>query len=151
NQIKSRQKDENFYWEETNMADYPRGYEGAPYGRRGDEDEDRYGRSGRWRGREERGFWDRDSDEARSWLGDEDADRRGTRDDRGYGRDYGRETYRPGSRGDYERGYGEYGRGYSEYGRESSRGDYERGYGGYGQSSYGQGGYGQPFYGGSRE
>jgi hypothetical protein len=139
------------------MADYSRGYEGSSYGRRYEEDDERYGRGGRWRGREERGFLERAGDELRSWFGDEDAERRRIRDEREYGRDYGREGHRQSLRSDYERGYGEYGRGYTGYGREGRRGDYERGYGreyylgeygqgGYGRSGYGREGYGQGYY-----
>lgn len=126
------------------MADYSRGYEGSNYGRRYEEDDERYGRGGRWRGREDRGFLERAGDELRSWFGDEDAERRRMRDER----DYGREGYRQSSRGDYERGYGEHGRGYTGYGREGYRGDYERGYGReYYAGEYGQGGYGRSGYG----
>lgn len=132
-----------------NMADYSRGYEGERYGRRYEEDDERYGGGSRRRRREDRGFLERAGDELRSWFGDEEAERRRTRDER-----------------DYERGYGEYGRGYSGYGREGygreghrqgSRGDYERGYDAYGRSGYGRegyyGGYGQRDYGhaGSQE
>jgi osmotically-inducible protein OsmY len=67
------------------------GYGGDPYGR-----EDFGRRSGEgWRGREggygrggysgrgeERGFWDRASDEVSSWFGDEDAERRRQMDER---------------------------------------------------------------------
>lgn len=103
------------------MADYSRGYEGSSYGRRYEKDDERYGRGGRWRGREERGFLERAGDELRSWFGDEDAERRRIRDER----EYGREGYR----GDYERGYG----------REYYSGEY--GQGGYGRSGYGREGY----------
>jgi osmotically-inducible protein OsmY len=136
------------------MPDYSHGYEGSGYGRRYEEEDERYGRGGRWRGREERGFLERAGDELRSWFGDEEAERRRVRDEG----EYSREGYRPSPRGDYERGYGEYGRGYTGYGREGYRGDYERGYGReryageYGQGGYGRSGYGREgYYGGAQE
>ena len=80
-----------------------------------DRNDDRSGRSfrGEDRGqnmqgrRDDRGFWDRASDEVSSWFGDEDAERRRRQDqmrderERGYGRptSYARDR-------DYDRGYG---------------------------------------------
>jgi hypothetical protein len=80
-----------------------------------DRTDDRSGRA--WRGenrgqdyragRDERGFWDRASDEVSSWFGDEDAERRRRqdqlRDEREHG--YGRSTTATRDR-DYDRGYG---------------------------------------------
>ena len=82
-----------------------------------DRNDDRFGRNWRgdnrsqdFRGRDERGFWDRASDEVASWFGDDEAERRRRQDarhDERFGdtdrsrttatRDYGR---------DYDRGYG---------------------------------------------
>ena len=67
------------------------------------------------RGRDDRGFWDRASDEVASWFGDDDAERRREQDRR-------RE----------EAGYGDRGREHSAFGRGwggSSDRDYDRGYG----------------------
>ena len=82
-----------------------------------DRNDDRSGRN--WRGedrsqnmqggRDERGFWDRASDEVSSWFGDDDAERRRRqdhmRDERegGYGRSSSEHRDQP---RDYDRGYG---------------------------------------------
>ncbi len=57
---------------------YPSGYRsGQSYGGRDyDYDRDRYGRGSQGYGNEDRGWWDRASDEVASWFGDEDAERR---------------------------------------------------------------------------
>ena len=81
-----------------------------------DRGEDRFGRG--WRGenrggRDERGFWDRASDEVASWFGDDEAERRRRQDNRGDER-----------MGDTDRGWSgrnrdrEYGRG---FGRDFDR------------------------------
>jgi hypothetical protein len=65
-------------------------------------------RADRRRGRDERGFWDRASDEVASWFGDDDAERRRTRDtrrDERMGRSDRGWTGSSGDR-DYDRGYG---------------------------------------------
>jgi hypothetical protein len=79
------------------------------------------GRSGHnWRGdndrggRDERGFWDRASDEVASWFGDDDAERRRRQDQMRDERDYGRG---PSDRSAFGRGWGsssdrDYGRDY---------------------------------------
>ena len=67
--------------------------------------------------RDDRGFWDRASDEVASWFGDDDAERRREQDQR---------------RDERERGYGERGRERGAVGRGwsgSSDRDYDRGYG----------------------
>jgi len=96
--------------------------------------EDRYsGRGGREGYRSgERDFGDRASDEVRSWLGDDEAERRRREDERrgGYERDYG--SGLRSSSGDYSRG---------DYGRGSDRSDYNRDFG-QGGSGYGRGRYG---------
>jgi CBS domain-containing protein len=74
----------------TRYPYFGRNYERGRAGRRYTEDEERgyeprsryYGGSGR----EERGFLDRTTDEVRSWLGDEEAERRRRQDERGYRR-----------------------------------------------------------------
>jgi hypothetical protein len=61
------------------------------------------------RGRDERGFWDRASDEVASWFGDDDAERRRRHDTRGDERmgDADRGNWRGQSRDrDFDRGYG---------------------------------------------
>ncbi len=90
-------------------------------------------------GRDERGFWDRASDEVASWFGDEDAERRRRQDTRyeERGSDHDR-NWRPGDRGpapasrerDYDRGYGrDYDRDQSAFGGGRSDRDfnYDRG------------------------
>jgi hypothetical protein len=79
--------------------------------------EDRSDRMGRgenrgqdYRGRDDRGFWDRASDEVASWFGDDEAERRRRYDsrmgggdsdrDRGYGRDQRDRSFYGGSRSD---------------------------------------------------
>jgi len=85
-------------WDDRGRTeDYSRGYgygqrsswQDNPYGRSGQE---AYGReySGR-RGGEDRGWWDRASDEVSSWFGDQDAERRRREDER---RDQSREQHR---------------------------------------------------------
>src|SRR5919109_5227389 len=91
--------------------------------------EDRYRgeqyRGERGYGREDRGFTERAGDEVRSWLGDEEAERRRPMDER----DRERERQR-------ERAYG---RDVSpgDYGRESERARGERGYGYPGERGWG--------------
>jgi hypothetical protein len=101
-------------------------------------------RSDQWRGdnrghRDERGFWDRASDEVASWFGDDDAERRRRQDarrdermggrDRWQGRDYGRSgEHSAFGRGwgsdsdrDYDRGFGRnYDRDRAEYNRDQT-------------------------------
>lgn len=91
--------------------------------------------------RDERGFWDRASDEVASWFGDDDAERRRRQDTRreerdrdyggrsgertAFGRGWGGETGR-----DYDRGYGrDYDRDRASYNRDQSdrEGNYDRG------------------------
>ena len=70
---------------------YPGGYRsGERYGERGSEyDRERYGRG------EERGWWDRASDEVASWFGDEEAERRRRMDEqRAHRRGRGPKNYR---------------------------------------------------------
>jgi hypothetical protein len=95
------------------------------------------------RGRpDDRGFWDRASDEVASWFGDDDAERRRREDqmrerreqgstgrspDRDYDRGYGRDFYRdrgsgPGRSGDWNENRGAFARG------GSSERDYNRGW-----------------------
>lgn len=69
---------------------------------RGDYRGDRFERGGR----DDRGFWDRASDEVASWFGDDEAERRRRQDherDRSEGETYGRSSN---SDRDYDRGYG---------------------------------------------
>ncbi len=68
-------------------------YGARDYGRagRGDERAD-YGRAPQGYDYEERGFFDRASDEVRSWFGDEEAERRRRYDERFSGRDYDRDS-----------------------------------------------------------
>jgi osmotically-inducible protein OsmY len=76
------------------------GYGGRDYGAReagGGRDYSRYGREDRgyggredYRGRDERGFWDRASDEVSSWFGDRDAERRRHEDELRSGQHRGR-------------------------------------------------------------
>ncbi len=65
---------------------------------------DREGRE-RDREREDRGFFERAGDEIASWFGDEEAERRRSRDEQEYGRDYepGRSLSRERDRGRYDR------------------------------------------------
>ena len=104
-------------------------------------DRDRSRSSSDWRsgdrGRDDRGFWDRASDEVASWFGDDDAERRRREDqmrdhrDQGSNRDYGRS----GQHSAFGRGWGSSDRGYDRgYGR-----DYDRDRASYNrdQSSYG--------------
>ena len=109
-------------------------------------DRDRSPSSSGWRsserGRDDRGFWDRASDEVASWFGDDDAERRRREDqlrerreqgwssrsqdrdyDRGYGRDHGRDrSFFGGSRSDRDFNYD---RGVFSRGGSSDR-DYSR-------------------------
>ena len=73
---------------------------------------------GEHRGSDDRGFWDRASDEVSSWFGDEDAERR-RREDRM------REEREGGGR---DREHSAFGRGWGDSERDSGR-DYDRGYG----------------------
>jgi len=86
--------------------------QGSSYGRGGYDYDRGYGR----RGREGRGFVERAADEVRSWVGDDDAERRRRMDERyenqGYGSGYGRS-----SMGSYGRSFG------TGYGSERSSGD----------------------------
>ena len=114
-------------------------YDRDRYGRRWEEESDRYGRSPGGRGRDDRGFFDR--------AGDEEAERRRRMDEReGYtggsypgefGRSYGRESYG-------REGYG--GGGWSSRTGYGSSTEPYRGYGGYpgysGRESY-RGGWGR--------
>jgi hypothetical protein len=96
---------------------------GGDYGRRDyrDSRQDDYRERARWDSRDdndERGFFDRASDEVRSWFGDDEADRRRQQDERESERDYrGRYGSDSGRSYDSDRGYG---RGFSsasaEYG-----------------------------------
>jgi osmotically-inducible protein OsmY/sporulation protein YlmC with PRC-barrel domain len=92
-------------------------YSERDYGRGYDYD---YERGSMGRGREGRGIVERAGDEVRSWLGDDEAERRRKMDERygsgGYGNEYGR------------------------YGRESSSGRYMTGYG---AGSVGERGFGE--------
>ena len=80
-------------------------------------------RSDRGRGRDERGFWDRASDEVASWFGDDDAERRrrqNTRRDERMGRS-DRGWTGSGRDRDYDRGYGrDFDRDRSTFGRDES-------------------------------
>jgi osmotically-inducible protein OsmY len=74
---------------------YPSGYRsgeisGARYGRGYDYDRERYEREYGGRGGAERGWWDRTTDEVRSWFGDEEAERRRRIDEIREGRHRGR-------------------------------------------------------------
>jgi hypothetical protein len=108
----------------------------------GDRNDDRSGRN--WRddnrgqgGRDDRGFWDRASDEVASWFGDDDAERRRRQDQTRDEREHGR----PGERGSIGRGWGgssdrDYDRGYGrDYDRDRST--WQRSEAGRDQSSYG--------------
>ena len=135
-----------------------RGYVRDRYGRRYDEEEDRYGREGvssrdydynydrydreERRGRErgeDRGFFDRAGDEVRSWFGDKEAERRrraerGERYDREEDEGYRRGRYHePVFRSrEYDRGEPSYDRGEYEPGRRGYSGqdpDYPSMYG----------------------
>lgn len=75
-----------------------RGWEGTGYDRPGynrDYDRDRAGERGGYGDdrRNQRGWWDRASDEVSSWLGDDDAERRRQDDGRGYHRGRGPRGY----------------------------------------------------------
>jgi osmotically-inducible protein OsmY len=80
--------------------EYGGGYGSRDYGAReagGGRDYSRYGREDRgygsredYRGRDERGFWDRASDEVSSWFGDRDAERRRHEDELRSGQHRGR-------------------------------------------------------------
>ena len=59
-----------------------------------------------FRGRDERGFWDRASDEVASWFGDDDAERRRRQDARRDERFGDGDRSRTTSSRDYDRGYG---------------------------------------------
>jgi osmotically-inducible protein OsmY len=65
--------------------DYSSGFYGADQGYRGERQQRDYG--------EERGFWDRATDEVSSWFGDDDARRRRERDER-QGNDWGGQSHR---------------------------------------------------------
>ena len=84
--------------------------------------DDRSGRA--WRGddnrgrRDERGFWDRASDEVASWFGDDDAERRRRQDQVRDERDHGR-----------GREHSAFGRGWGSSDRSTAARDYDRGYG----------------------
>ena len=102
-------------------------------------DEERHRRQSYREGGRERGFFDRATDEMRSWFGDEEAERRRRMDERRYGREG--ERYR----GEYDPTGGRYYRsGYeSQTGRE--------GYGGqspFERRRYGSESYGSPYRGG---
>ncbi|HEY8433714.1 MAG TPA: DUF2171 domain-containing protein [Sphingomicrobium sp.] len=71
-------------------------------------------------GRDDRGFWDRASDEVSSWFGDEDAERRRRQDQ-------ARDDRESGDRGSRERSA--FGRGWDNRSDPSSGRDYDRGYG----------------------
>ena len=63
-------------------------------------------RSQDFRGRDERGFWDRASDEVASWFGDDEAERRRRQDIRRDERFGDADRSRTSSNRDYDRGYG---------------------------------------------
>jgi hypothetical protein len=92
-------------------------------------------RSDRGRGRDERGFWDRASDQVASWFGDDDAERRRREDNRGDERMGRSERGWTGSNGDrgsgrnYDRDRSSYGSDQSSYGGGRSDRDfnYDRG------------------------
>ena len=77
-------------------------------------------------GRDERGFWDRASDEVASWFGDDDAERRRRQDQRrdersGRDRGWGSEDRQTAANRNYDRGYGrDYDRDRAEYRRDQS-------------------------------
>ena len=70
------------------------------------------------RGHDDRGFWDRASDEVASWFGDDDAERRRREDRMREERDGGHRS----------REHSAFGRGWGDSDRDSGR-DYDRGYG----------------------
>jgi osmotically-inducible protein OsmY len=91
-----RYEEERWGREPERRFDYERGrgeregygeyWRGGAYGRGSDYAPGReYGYGAGTRGREDRGFIDRASDEVRSWFGDEDAERRRSMDEREYG------------------------------------------------------------------
>jgi osmotically-inducible protein OsmY len=114
---------------------------------RGNEDyeRERYGRERAYGGRrqEERGLWDKASDEVSSWLGDEEAARRRQIDEmeqphdrEGYYNDYER-------RGSYRQGRSSYGSGRSNYNTSTRKDPRTSEYEANDRSDYGQGYYGQ--------
>lgn len=103
----------------------------------GDNDRSRYGerssyrgydRGDRWRGDDDRGFFDRAGDEVRSWFGDDEAERRRERDRQRYEREQGWSGSRDSGYGggyyggDYDRSGDRYASGY--YGQGVSRETY---------------------------
>ena len=87
-------------------------------------------RSDQWRGdnrghRDERGFWDRASDEVASWFGDDDAERRRREDARRDERTGNRDRWQSGDRGRSGE-HSAFGRGWGGSDRDR---DYDRGYG----------------------
>jgi osmotically-inducible protein OsmY len=97
-----------------------------------------YSRRRRYDRDDDRGFFDRASDEVRSWFGDDDAERRRDRDHR-----YGRMDDRYGARYENDR-YGEH-----DFEDEDARRASRRYRPGYGRSDYGNR-YGRSDYGGAR-
>jgi hypothetical protein len=86
---RDRPRDEHSRWSNDRYSQGERGWRGDNRGRR-----------------DERGFWDRASDEVASWFGDSDAERRRNQDEMREDRDQ-RERGRFSSRErDYDRGYG---------------------------------------------
>jgi hypothetical protein len=80
-------------------------------------------------GRDERGFWDRASDEVASWFGDDDAERRRRYDQRRDERDEGGRDRSRGEHSAFGRGWGNSDRDYDRgYGRDydRDRASYER-------------------------
>lgn len=103
-------------------------------------------------GRDDRGFWDRASDEVASWFGDEDAERRRRQDQRREEHERG-QAGRPGERSAFGRGWGDRDRDYDRgYGRDFQRD--ENAYGGgrsdrdfnYDRGRFGGGGYSERDY-----
>jgi hypothetical protein len=74
------------------------------------------------RGRDDRGFWDRASDEVASWFGDDDAERRRRQDQM-------REERDRGSSGRRSDEHSAFGRGWGDDSDRSQNRDYDRGYG----------------------
>src|SRR5690242_5608610 len=86
---RDRPRDEHSRWSNDRYSQGERGWRGDNRGRR-----------------DERGFWDRASDEVASWFGDSDAERRRNQDEMREDRDQ-HERGRFSSRDrDYDRGYG---------------------------------------------
>jgi len=95
----------------------------------GDRTDERSGRDwrgdNRGQGRDDRGFWDRASDEVASWFGDDEAERR-RRHDQSRDEREGRASGQGSSNRDYDRGYGrDYDRDRAAYSQNRDRAESE--------------------------